>query len=272
MTNCERLSLMTSSDKVGRCEISMVFLYLLLGTRYLMPTQLSGRRLRGSSFLLRVVLDDQLLGEWHLDLGALRKLVDQDALLLTDHLQPARDRAVTRGLASDLERHGVQRLALDVDDVVLRHPIAGDGHLDAVDREVAMADQLTGHPARPGDPGAVHHVVQPALQDLQQLVTGLAGTAGRFGVVAAELLFHDAGGEAGLLLLLQLLAGFAFLDPRAGVLARRVGTLLEGLVSTHEVDAEAARLAGDGSGVTSHFFLPRPFCASAGGSRCAAGG
>src|SRR5271156_2069295 len=202
MTNCERLSLMTSSDKVGRCEISMVFLYLLLGTRYLMPTQLSGRRLRGSSFLLRVVLDDQLLGEWHLDLGALRKLVDKDALLLADHLQPAGDRAVTRGLASDLEWHGVQ----------------------------------------------------PALQDLQQLVTGLAGTAGRFRVVAAELLLHDAVGEAGLLLLLQLLAVFAFLDPRAAVMARRVGTLLEGLVSTHEVDAEAPRLAGDGSGVTSHEF------------------
>jgi hypothetical protein len=29
--------LMTSSDRVGRCEISMVFLLLLLGTRYLMP-------------------------------------------------------------------------------------------------------------------------------------------------------------------------------------------------------------------------------------------
>src|SRR6201996_6978042 len=255
MTNCERLSLMTSSDKVGRCEISMVFLYLLLGTRYLMPTQLSGRRLRGSSFLLRVVLDDQLLGEWHLDLGALRKLVDQDALLLTDHLQPARDRAVTGSLASDLERHGVQRLALDIDDVVLRHPIAGDGHLDAVDREVPVADQLTGHPTGPGDAGAVHDVVQPVLQDLQQLVTGLAGSAGRFCVVAAELLLHHAVGEAGLLLLLQLLTVFALLDPRAAVLAGRVRTLLEGLVSTDEVDAEAARLAGGGSGVTSHWFL-----------------
>ncbi|EUA52686.1 hypothetical protein I552_8794 [Mycobacterium xenopi 3993] len=28
---------MTSSDRVGRCEISMVFFYLLLGTRHLMP-------------------------------------------------------------------------------------------------------------------------------------------------------------------------------------------------------------------------------------------
>src|ERR1700677_1217220 len=103
MTNCERLSLMTSSDKVGRCEINMVFLYLLLGTRYLMPLRPSGRMHGGNCVLLRVVLDDQLLGEWHLDLGALRKLVDKDALLLADHLQPAGGRAVARGLASDLE-------------------------------------------------------------------------------------------------------------------------------------------------------------------------
>ena len=124
-------------------------------------------------------------------------------------------------------------------------------------------------------PAAVNDVVQPAFQDLQQLVTGLAGTARRLCVVAAELLLHDAVGEAGLLLLLQLLAVFALLDPRAAVLAGRVGTLLEGLVSTDEVDAEAARLAGDGSGVTSHefwFSLPRPDDAWADGSRCAAGG
>jgi hypothetical protein len=44
MTNCERLSLTTSSDRVGRCEISMVFLFLLLGTRYLMPLRCPPRR------------------------------------------------------------------------------------------------------------------------------------------------------------------------------------------------------------------------------------
>ena len=37
MTNWDRLSVTMSSDSVGRCEISMVFLLLLLGTRYLMP-------------------------------------------------------------------------------------------------------------------------------------------------------------------------------------------------------------------------------------------
>jgi hypothetical protein len=38
MTNLDRLSAKVSSDSVGRCEISMVFLYLLLDIRYLMPT------------------------------------------------------------------------------------------------------------------------------------------------------------------------------------------------------------------------------------------
>src|SRR6185295_13721065 len=98
-------------------------------------------------------------------------------------------------------------------------------------------------------------VVQPALQDAQQVVTGLARqTVGLF-VVATELLLHHAVGEACLLLLLQLLAVFALLDPRTAVLAGRVGALLERLIAADQVDAEAARLAGRGSGVTSHFLL-----------------
>jgi hypothetical protein len=39
MTNWDRLSVRISSASVGRCEISMVFLLLLLGTRYLMPVR-----------------------------------------------------------------------------------------------------------------------------------------------------------------------------------------------------------------------------------------
>src|ERR1700758_1783658 len=98
MTNCERLSLRISSDRVGRCEINMVFLLLLLGTRYLMPVRFLAAA-NAAPELLRVVLDDQLLGERHLDLRPLRQLVDQDALLLADHLNPAGDRTVGRGLA-----------------------------------------------------------------------------------------------------------------------------------------------------------------------------
>src|ERR1700751_5456670 len=182
MTNWDRSSVRISSDSVGRCEINMVFLLLLLGTRYLMPLRcLPGRVAvaEDCSFLLRVVLDDQLLSERHLDLRTLRQLVDQDALALPHDLQPARDRALTRGLPRDLERHRVHRLVPHVDDVVLRYPVAGDVDAHAVDREVAVRDELTGHPAGTGQPGSVDQVAPPARQVLQQLVTGLPGTAGR---------------------------------------------------------------------------------------------
>src|SRR5215470_12136769 len=86
----------------------------------------------GREVLLRVELDDQLLGERNVDLCAVRKLVHEDALTLADDLQPGWDRPVTGGLAGNLERQGVQRLRLDVDDVVLRYPVAGDVDLDTV--------------------------------------------------------------------------------------------------------------------------------------------
>src|SRR6266404_3752539 len=105
--------------------------------------------------LLRVELDDELLCEWHVDLSPLGQLVHQDALTLADHLQPAGDRPVTSGLARHLERQRVERLVLDVDDVVLRHPVARDVDLDAIDAEVAVADQLTRHPAGAGQACAV---------------------------------------------------------------------------------------------------------------------
>ena len=65
-------------------------------------------------------------------------------------------------------------LSLHVDDVVLRDAVAGDVDLHAVDGEVAVADQLAGHATRAGEPGAVHDVVEPALQDLEQVLAGLA--------------------------------------------------------------------------------------------------
>src|SRR5271163_1054333 len=277
MTNWDRLSVRMSSDSVGRCEINMGVSFLLLGTRYLMPLRFpvaaaaapgcpaAAAAVAEDWVLLRVVLDDQLLGERHVDLRPLGQLVDQDALALSHDLQPARDRAVTRRLACDLERHRVQRVVPHVDDVVLRHPVAGYVDVHAVDREVPVADQLAGHPAGASQPGAVDHVVEAALQYLQQVLTRLAGVANGLFVVAAELLFHHAVGEARFLLLLQLLQIFTFLDPRAAVLAGRVRTLLESLVTTDEVGAQPARFAGHGSGVTSHgcFFLPRPLNASA---------
>jgi len=109
-----------------------------------------------------------------------------------------------------------------------------------------VADQLTRHPTGAGQACAVDHVVQPGLEDAQQVLARLAGDAVGLFVVAAELLLHHA----------VVKRAFCFscscwrirsLDARAAVLAWRVGALLERLIAADEVDAEAARLAGSGS-------------------------
>src|SRR5690606_28880661 len=169
-----------------------------------------------------------------------------------------------------------QRLLLDIDDVVLGDAEGRNVDLPVVHQEVAVADELAGLAAGTGQTGAVHDVVQTGLEQAKQVVTGLALEAVGLFVVPAELLLHHAVGEASLLLLLQLEQVFALLDPRAAVLAGRVGATFERLVAADQVDAEATALARSGSGVTGHCGLPsfpvRRDAAWADGSRCAAAG
>ena len=138
-----------------------------------------------------------------------------------------------------------------------------------------MVHQLTGHAPGAGEARAVHDVVQARLQDLQQVVAGLALATVGLLVVAAELPLEHAVREAGLLLLLHLQEVLGLLDPDPAVLAGRVRATLESLVAADEVDLQPAGLAGHGAGVTSHVWLlpsPRPGAAWAAGNRCAAAG
>ena len=96
--------------------------------------------------------------------------------MLGDDLEPGRHEPLAVGLAGDDERRHLDRLGADVDDVVGRDLVRRDVDLAAVDQEVAVDDQLAGVATRPGEAGAVDHVVEPALEHLQQVVTGLAGT------------------------------------------------------------------------------------------------
>src|SRR5690606_25766638 len=121
-----------------------------------------------------------------------------------------------------------------------------------------VRDELTRVATGPGQAGAVDDVVEAGLEDRQDVLTGLAGAVGRLLVVAAELLLHDAVGEAGLLLLLQLGEVLLLLDPATAVLTRGEGTEVEVLVTADEVDLEPAGLLGDGAGVTGHGFLTLP--------------
>jgi ribosomal 50S subunit-recycling heat shock protein len=107
-----------------------------------------------------------------------------------------------------------------------------------------VPDELAGVAAGPGEAGTVDDVVQAALEQLEEVVTGLAAAAAGFLVVADELLLEDAVGVASLLLLAKLQQVLALLDAAAAVLAGGVGTLLEGGVPADEVDTEASRRQG----------------------------
>ena len=71
-----------------------------------------------------------------------------------------------------------------------------------------------------GQAGAVDDVVETGLEDRQDVLTGPTGAVGGFLEVAAELLLHDAVGEAGLLLLLQLQEVLGGLAATAAAAAR----------------------------------------------------
>src|SRR5699024_2145923 len=140
----------------------------------------------------------------------------------------------------------------DRDDVVLLDAVGRDVHALAVDLEVTVGDQLAGRTAGAGQASAVDHVVQAGLQDGQMVGSGAAAATGGRGVVAAELLLHDAVGEAGLLLLLQLGQVLLLLAAAPAVLPRGERTQVKVLVAADEVDLEPAGLLGDGTGVTGH--------------------
>ena len=62
-----------------------------------------------------------------------------------------------------------------------------------------MANQLASLAASASQTCAVHNVVEARLENLQEVLTGLAGTTVSFFVVATELTLEDAVGVAGLL-------------------------------------------------------------------------
>src|SRR5919107_1668773 len=252
MTNRERNSSTDSSERVGRCAMS-TGCFLPGADLYLTaPTEGPGAGASGGVLLLGVELDDELLLDRDLDLLTHRELVDQDPHPVGDDVHPAGNEPLAERLAGHDERSHLQRLLPHVDHVVLRDLERRDVDLLPVDQEVAVGDQLAGVAAGPGEAGAVHHVVEAALEELQQVVTGLAGTPRRLVVVPDELLLEDAVGEAGLLLLAELQQVLRLLRPAAGALAGGGGGAAARPVAADEVDAETARLLGHGAGVTGH--------------------
>src|SRR4051812_33955949 len=130
---------------------------------------------------------------------------------------------------------------------------------------MTVTDQLPGLTPRRGKAESHEHVVEPALEQPQQVLSGDAGLAAGLVVVVAELLFEQLVVTARLLLLPKLMPVLRLTHSATAVLARRVRTSLHralvgeaALTLQKELQALPAALLALGSGVPGHRALLDP--------------
>ena len=128
---------------------------------------------------------------------------------------------------------------------------------------MSVADELPGLTARGREAEPYQDVVEAALEQAQEVVSGDAGLARGLLVVGAELLFEQLVVAARLLLLAELVAVLRCADAGAAVLAGRIRAALDAalvgqaaLALQEELLALAAALLALRSGVASHLDTP----------------
>ena len=185
--------------------------------------------------VLGVVFDDQLFVDLFRDLVAFGNRYQLTGELFAVGLDVRRnhgDRAVVQGL---LDLRVLRHFFFEADDLVDANFIRRNVDLLAVDEDVAVIHQLACSPNGAGEAEAVNHVVQTALQQLKQYVTGNAlAVEGAFDV-AAHLFLENVVAEAKLLLLFQTLTKLGLFA------ATRFGTMLTRRVRTTLLDAVILR-------------------------------
>src|SRR5882672_11097035 len=178
--------------------------------------------------LLRVELDDQLLLDGHGDVVARRRALHRALEATLVQVEPGRDAAAVHRLERLVDAHDLARLLLHRDHVAHLHLEAGDVDLAVVDAEVAVAHELARLGAGVGEAEAEDHVVEALLEELEQVLAGLALGRAAPQVVAAELRLQQAVEALHLLLLAELHAVLGELGAPLAMLARRVRTALDG--------------------------------------------
>src|SRR6185369_7351288 len=179
------------------------------------------------SALLGEQLDDHLL--LHRDLDVLPDAqAAHGAFLLVDvHSEPARNLPAARAQIDGDPLLHLGRGA-ELYHLAHLHDVRGDGDLPVVDLDVAVADHLAGLAARGGHAQAEHDIVEPALEQLEQVLPRAPALALGHGEVAPELALQHAVDALGLLLLAQLDAVVGELGPRQPMLARGIVPPLDG--------------------------------------------
>src|SRR3954454_6978529 len=223
---------------------------------------------RAADGLLRVELDDELLLHRRVDLRPLGVAQHLRRKSVVIRLQPRRNGGRQFGRVAD--RLGRARPSLDRDHVVGANLVRGHVHAPPVDGPVSVQDQLARLPPRSREAEPHEHVVEPALQQAQQVLTRHARLAARLRVVVAELLLQHAVVAAGLLLLPQLKPVLGLLRAAAAVLTRRVRAPLDAalvgeaaLALQEELHALAAALLALGSAISRHRLHPPPLARTA---------
>ncbi len=142
--------------------------------------------------LAGVKLDDELLVDERVDVGAVRDAGDSGFQLVLVHGQPVLDRHGLREVGHAVHQLLRRWLATDFDHVAGLHLEAGDVNGAAIHLDMAVVDGLTGGLAAVAEASAVNHVVETSFQKLKKDDTGNTTAAGSFFVVTAELLFEHA--------------------------------------------------------------------------------
>src|SRR3990172_5420426 len=172
----------------------------------------------------RVELYDQLLIQVGVDVRPGRMLLHLGAERVDIPLQPLWGAASLGHVLELPEISPLTRSLAHLDLVPRLNQHGGNIGAPAVHLEVPVGDQLPALGPALGEIQPVHHVVQAALQHLQQVLAGQAALLQRLRIVAAELGLRDIVDAAGLLLLPQLPLGFG--DPPAAEL--RLATVFSG--------------------------------------------
>src|SRR5215471_7629289 len=162
------------------------------------PPQFKGMR------LLRIQLDDQVLVDVRQHVVPARRRLEHAAELLVVHLDPLRQAHLLRDVQRALDAQLLARLLPHLNDIARLHLVGRDGHRLLVYGDRLVTHQLARLGARRRESHAVHHVVQAALEQPQQVLASRAGLARRFLVVITELPLQHTVHAAQLLLLAQL--------------------------------------------------------------------
>src|SRR5438445_1317494 len=215
--------------------------------------------------LARIKLDDQLLldGLVHVVASSLRGDFRGHVVLV--EAEPGNDRPLLARVEGVLDAGDLVARVLDRDHIADAHGVGGDVDGTAVDGGVAVGDELAGVPPRCREADPVDDVVEPRLQEAQQVEAGDAGHLRRPIEVEPELALEQEVDAARALLGSQLDAVVRHLAAAdLGVHAGRHRPTVEGaprealLSLEEELDALATAMAADGTFVAGHLDAP-PF-------------